>query len=303
MRPAAGAALLSALLTAALVAGLATAALWQSWQGVQRESALRQQWQTRWLMRTALDWALAELAGDGLRAAAIDHLGEGWSVGLERSPLDALLLASSGPGAGSATVDRSLGPWLSVRISDAQARLNVLNLLEGASLSDPWLQVFARLFEQLGLPAQELEKLGRELLRASAGTADERSGGAPLMPEQAGDLLWLGLSQASVQALWPHLSVLPGRLPVNLNTADAMVLQAVLGAPSAQVQQLLDRRRTRPFLSVGEAVGGMPGDLLSVQSQFFAVQIEIELGPNWQQSQTALVQRQGAALRVLWRYG
>jgi hypothetical protein len=77
----------------------------------------------------------------------------------------------------------------------------------------------------------------------------------------------------------------------------------VLGAPSAQVQQLLDRRRTRPFLSVGEAVGGMPGDLLSVQSQFFTVQIEIELGPDWQQSQTALVQRQGAALRVLWRYG
>ena len=123
------------------------------------------------------------------------------------------------------------------------------------------------------------------------------------MPEQAGDLLWLGLSQASVQALQPHLSVLPGRLPVNLNTADAMVLQAVLGAPSAQVQQLLDRRRTRPFLSVGEAVGAMPGDLLSVQSQFFAVQIEIELGPDWQQSQTALIQRQGATLRVLWRYG
>jgi general secretion pathway protein K len=123
------------------------------------------------------------------------------------------------------------------------------------------------------------------------------------MPEQAGDLLWLGLSHASVQALRPHLSVLPGRLPVNLNTADAMVLQAVLGAPSAQVQQLLDRRRTRPFLSVGEAVGAMPGDLLSVQSQFFAVQIEIELGPDWQQSQTALVQRQGATLRVLWRYG
>lgn len=303
MRRAAGAALLSALLTAALVAGLATAALWQSWQGVQRESTLRLQWQTRWLMRAALDWALAELGDDGLRASAVDHLGENWAVGLERSPLEALLLTSRGLGAGSAPVDRSLGPWLSVRISDAQARLNVLNLLEGASLSAPWLQVFTRLFEQLGLPAQELETLSQELLRASAGTSDERSGSAPLMPEQAGDLIWLGLSQASVQALQPYLSVLPGRLPVNLNTADAMVLQAVLGAPSAQVQQLLDRRRTRPFMSVGEAVGGRPGDMLSVQSQFFAVKIEIELRPDWHQSQTALVQRQGAALRVLWRYG
>jgi hypothetical protein len=48
-----------------------------------------------------------------------------------------------------------------------------------------------------------------------------------------------------------------------------------------------------------------------VQSQFFSVQIEIELGPDWQQSESALLQRQGAGqnagqnvpLRVLWRYG
>jgi type II secretory pathway component PulK len=110
------------------------------------------------------------------------------------------------------------------------------------------------------------------------------------------------------------VSVLPGRMPVNLNTAGAMVLQAVLGMPPAQVQQLLDRRRTRPFLSVDEAIPGMQqagGDLLSVQSQFFSVQIEIELGPDWQQSESALLQRQGAGqnagqnvpLRVLWRYG
>jgi len=315
-RQPAGAALLSALLTAALVAGLATAALWQSWQAVQRESALRQQWQTRWLMRAALDWSLAVLASDGQQAAAVDHLGEDWSRGLERTALEALLVApdrtlqpaEAGPAA------RSVGPWLSVRISDAQARLNLLNLLEGTSLSAQWRPVFARLFEQLGLPAQELEVMGRELLRASAGTADDGSSAAALMPERAGDLLWLGLSPASVQALRPHVSVLPGRMPVNLNTAGAMVLQAVLGMPPAQVQQLLDRRRTRPFLSVDEAIPGMQqagGDLLSVQSQFFSVQIEIELGPDWQQSESALLQRQGAGqnagqnvpLRVLWRYG
>lgn len=305
-RPA-GAALLSALLTAALVAGLATAALWQSWQGVQRESALRQQWQTRWLMRAALDWTLAVLAGDGLRAAPVDHLDEDWSKGLDRTPLEALLLTPEGAAqaAGAAPAVRLPGPWLSVHISDAQARLNLLNLLEGGALSAQWLQVFARLFDQLGLPAQELEVLGRELLRASAGTADDRSSGAALMPERVGDLLWLGLSPTSVQALGPHLSVLPGRLPVNLNTADALVLQAVLGVPPAQVQQLLERRRTRPFLSVDEAVAGgqVTRDLLSVQTLFFAVEIVIELGADWQQRETALIQRQGATLRILWRYG
>jgi general secretion pathway protein K len=299
----AGAALLSALLTAALVAGLATTALWQSWQAVQRESALRQQWQTRWLMRAALDWTLAVLASDKL--PAVDHLGEDWSRGLERTALDAMLLTPDGTVQAAGPAVPSLGPWLSVRISDAQARLNLLNLLEGPSLSAQWLPVFARLFDQLGLPAQELEVLGRELLRASAGTAGERPGGAALMPERAGDLLWLGLSPASVQALRPHLSVLPGRLSVNLNTAEATVLQAVLGAPPAQVQQLLDRRRARPFLSVDEALAGLQAarDMLSVQTQFFGVEIQIELGSEWQQRQSALIQRQGENLRVLWRYG
>jgi general secretion pathway protein K len=301
-RPA-GAALLSALLTAALVAGLATTALWQSWQAVQRESALRQQWQTRWLMRAALDWTLAVLASDKL--PAVDHLGEDWSRGLERTALNAMLLTPDGTVQAAGPAVPSPGPWLSVRISDAQARLNLLNLLEGPSLSAQWLPVFARLFDQLGLPAQELEVLGRELLRASAGTAGERPGGAALMPERAGDLLWLGLSPASVQALLPHLSLLPGRLPVNLNTAEAMVLQAVLGAPPEQVQQLLDRRRTRPFLTVDEAIAGLQAarDMVSVQTQFFGVEIQIELGPHWQQSESALLQRQGSALRVLWRYG
>ena len=301
-RPA-GAALLSALLTAALVAGLATTALWQSWQAVQRESALRQQWQTRWLMRAALDWTLAVLASDKL--PAVDHLGEDWSRGLERTALNAMLLTPDGTVQAAGPAVPSLGPWLSVRISDAQARLNLLNLLEGPSLSAQWLPVFARLFDQLGLPAQELEVLGRELLRASAGTAGERPGGAALMPERAGDLLWLGLSPASVQALRPHLSVLPGRLSVNLNTAEATVLQAVLGAPPAQVQQLLDRRRARPFLSVDEALAGLQAarDMLSVQTQFFGVEIQIELGSEWQQRQSALIQRQGENLRVLWRYG
>ena len=301
-RPA-GAALLSALLTAALVAGLATTALWQNWQAVQRESALRQQWQTRWLMRAALDWTLAVLASDKL--PAVDHLGEDWSRGLERTALDAMLLTPDGTVQAAGPAVPSLGPWLSVRISDAQARLNLLNLLEGPSLSAQWLPVFARLFDQLGLPAQELEVLGRELLRASAGTAGERPGGAALMPERAGDLLWLGLSPTSVQALRPHLSVLPGRLSVNLNTAEATVLQAVLGAPPAQVQQLLDRRRARPFLSVDEALAGLQAarDMLSVQTQFFGVEIQIELGSEWQQRQSALIQRQGENLRVLWRYG
>jgi general secretion pathway protein K len=301
-RPA-GAALLSALLTAALVAGLATTALWQSWQAVQRESALRQQWQTRWLMRAALDWTLAVLASDKL--PAVDHLGEDWSRGLERTALNAMLLTPDGTVQAAGPAVPSPGPWLSVRISDAQARLNLLNLLEGPSLSAQWLPVFARLFDQLGLPAQELEVLGRELLRASAGTAGERPGGAALMPERAGDLLWLGLSPASVQALRPHLSVLPGRLSVNLNTAEATVLQAVLGAPPAQVQQLLDRRRARPFLSVDEALAGLQAarDMVSVQTQFFGVEIQIELGSEWQQRQSALIQRQGENLRVLWRYG
>lgn len=300
-----GAAIVSALLMVALVASLASTALWQGWRSAQGESAMRQQAQARWLLGGALDWALVLLAHDGQDSGAVDHLGEAWARPQDHLPIDRFLtgaLASARPAA-QLEMPTESGPWLSLQLIDAQGRLNLLNLLEGAAISEPWLEVFARLFDQLGLPQQELETLTRGLLQASAGTSQGAGPNAPLMPQRPDDLSWLGLTPSTVAALQPHLSVLPGRMPVNLNTAGAQVLQAVLGLPAAQVQQLLERRKAQPLVSLdGSNIGPQPGaSRVGLSSQFFEAHLLVELGPQWRLSERALLQRQGSTVRVLWR--
>ncbi len=58
-RKAAGAALLAALLTVALVATFAARAYWQQWRSVEIESADRSRLQLEWLQLAALDWSHA----------------------------------------------------------------------------------------------------------------------------------------------------------------------------------------------------------------------------------------------------
>lgn len=52
-----GAALLMAMLTVALVAVLASTAVWQQWRTLSVETAERQAQQAHWLLAGAQDWA------------------------------------------------------------------------------------------------------------------------------------------------------------------------------------------------------------------------------------------------------
>ena len=60
-----GAALLSAMLTVALVATFAASALWQQWRTVEVEAAERARIQAAWLLVGGLDWARLLLREDG----------------------------------------------------------------------------------------------------------------------------------------------------------------------------------------------------------------------------------------------
>ena len=69
-----GAALLAAMLTVALVASMAAAALWQQWRSVEVEAAERGRVQSLWVLTGALDWARLILREDA-RSGGADHLG------------------------------------------------------------------------------------------------------------------------------------------------------------------------------------------------------------------------------------
>jgi general secretion pathway protein K len=308
-----GAALLTAMLTVALVATLASAALWQQWRQVEIEIAERGRSQTAWMMTGAMDWTRLILREDAISAkgAAADHLGEPWALPVQESKLSTFLSQDQQWREGDAEV------FLSGQITDAQSRMNVMNLVEDGQISPPALARFAALFERLGLPLAELQTLAQQLQaslqankvdQASTNRATPNPGPAALMPQQAAQLVWLGLSPGTLAALQPHITVLPEATPVNLNTASAEVLSAVLpGMDLASARQAVTQRQRGHWASLNAAreALGPNGRLLddkqhSVQSRYFEVQGRMRID-NVVQQETALVRRDGGQVRMLWR--
>jgi general secretion pathway protein K len=303
-----GAALLTAMLTVALVATLASAALWQQWRQVEIEIAERGRSQTAWMMTGAMDWTRLILREDAISAqgAAADHLGEPWALAVQESKLSTFLSQDQQWREGDAEV------FLSGQITDAQSRMNVMNLVEDGQISSPALARFAALFERLGLPLAELQTLAQQMqvsLQASkANPSSPDPGPAALLPQQTAQLVWLGLSPGTVAALQAHITVLPEATPVNLNTASAEVLSAVLpGLDLASARQAVNLRQRGHWASLNAAQEalGSSGRLLdekqhSVQSRYFEVQGRMRID-NVVQQETALVRRDGGQVRMLWR--
>lgn len=279
-----GAALLVALLTVAMVATLAAAGLWQQWRAVEVEAAERQRAQAAWVLSGALDWARLILREDA-GAGGVDHLGEPWAVPLREARLSTFLAADRAADASGSSVGNS---FLSGEIIDLQSRLNVSNLVEGGRVSAPALLAFTRLFELLGLPASQVEPMARQLLRAtlaSHGALPADGAPVPLLPQDPTQLGWLGLPPATVSAIAPHVTVLPARTPVNLNTASATVIYAAIdGISLADAQRLVAQRATSYLRSLADATpilgnNARTGDgATSVSTRFFEVRGRLRIG-------------------------
>lgn len=304
-----GAALLAAMLTVALVAIFAAGALWQQWRTVEVEGAERQRAQARWLLTGALDWArviLREDARAGDINAPTDHLAEPWAVPLQEARLSSFLSALP-DGSGNTAEDDKLAQQvlLSGHIVDLQSRLNVSNLLAGEQLDAKTVIAFERLFDVLGVPPAQLSLLTQGLLAAQRQSSSNTSSSA-LMPQRLGQLTWLGLSPQALQTLSPHITVLPTRTPVNLNTASVQVLYAsVPGLSMAAAQRLVEQRERQHWTSVEafqKALGrsvNLEGSH-SVNSRFFEVLGRLRM-PQTALQERSWLQRDSTDLKVLWR--
>jgi type II secretory pathway component PulK len=208
-----------AMLTVALVTTLASAALWQQWRQVEIEIAERGRSQTAWMMTGALDWTRLILREDAVSAqgTGVDHLREPWALPVQESKLSTFLSQDQQWREGDAEV------FLSGQITDAQSRMNVMNLIEDGKVSPKMLARFAALFERLSLPQSELQNLAIQLQAALQAKADNHgrpasaSTNTALMPKQTAQLVWLGLSPRTLASLEPHITLLPEATPVNRN--------------------------------------------------------------------------------------
>jgi general secretion pathway protein K len=298
-----GAALLMAMLTVALVATFAAAALWQQWRSIEVEGAERARIQSDWILTGALDWARLLLREDG-KAGGPDYLGEPWAVPLQEARLSSFLAADNN--ASTDTGPDVLDAFLSGQVTDLQSFLNVTNLVDAGKVSAPDLQTFLRLFELLGLPSEQLQAMTENLRLALAPGGGER----PLVPQQLEQLVWLGLAPQTVAALRPYVTILPARTTVNLNTASAEVIYAsVPDLSMADAQHLVSAREGAPFRSLPDAsrlLGGgdaaMPQGQVNIgfNSRFFEVQSRLRLDQLIVEERSVL-QRDGATVTVLLR--
>ena len=173
-----GAALLTAMLTVALVATFAAAALWQQWRSIEVEAAERARVQSAWILTGALDWSRLILREDA--HTRVDHLGEPWAVPLQEARLSSFLAADRN-NAATDSGPEVLEAFLSGQIIDLQSLLNVNNLLEAnGKLSESGLESFRT-------PVRGA--------RAAAGGA-RIAGGEPA--------LCLGHQHRQPLAPWPH---------------------------------------------------------------------------------------------------
>ena len=307
-----GAALLSAMLVVALVATLASAALWLQWRQVEVEIAERGRAQSQWLLTGAMDWTRLILSEDARSAQTADHLGEPWALPVQESKLSTFLSQDHQWREGDPEV------FLSGQIIDAQSRLNLMSLLEDGQPMPAMVAAWQRLFERLDLPMAELQSLLLRWPQAAAASRQVKgtrvpsvplAPDAPLQPQRFEQLVWLGLSPQTLDRLRPYATVLPTATPVNLNTAPEVVLEAIVpGLDAASARQWVQRRNAKPWMSLqeaSEALGGSAGRALderlhAIRSRYFEVHGRLRVEQTVQ-NEWALVEREGGQTRMLWR--
>ena len=299
-----GAALLAAMLTVTLVATFAAASMWQQWRSVEVEGADRMRVQSGWILGGALDWARLILREDA-RAGSADHLAEPWAVPLQEARLGTFLAADRNVSVEGSDADNI---FLSGQITDLQSRLNVTNLVQAGSPHQPQVDAFRRLFGTLGLPQQQLETLVANLRFASDISTDNLSAGqSVLLPHRMEQLAWLGLAPETIEALQPHVTILPVASWLNLNTASAEAIQAAgTNISMADAQKLVALRQGQYFRSVQEVVAQLPPNtsfaqgMAGVNSRFFEVRGRLRVD-NVAIEERSIVRRNGLDVEIVTR--
>ncbi len=296
-----GAALLLAMIIVTLIATLAVSMVWQQWRAIQVESAERARAQSAWILSGALDWAGLILKEDARPARKVDHLGEPWAVPLAEARLSTFIAADKD------NADDGPEAFLSGSIIDAQARMNLRNLIEpDGKVSVQHLAALHRLCEVLDVASGVADQIATGMQEALAPrNSPTASRNAPFMPRYVSQLSWLGADPQSLQRLAPHIVILPQATTVNINTASREVIAAVIpGINIGDAERLVQYRERTPFENADDIRTLLPRvdpQLLggvNVMSRYFEVRGRLRLADRVLE-QRSLVERDTQLFRVL----
>jgi general secretion pathway protein K len=298
-----GAAIITAMLVVTLASVVVSGLFWREHVAVRSIENRLALAQNRWIERAALDWAKVILRGD-LRAGPVDHLGEPWAVPVLDTRMDETVTA------GAKLNEGARNALLAGQISDAQARFNLTSLANTNGLrSDPAVKAFRKLLSVVGKPESVADLVVERVLQSQPRNLDGRPVPAQRPPmTRLADLLDIpGLDPSVVPALEPHAIVLPRATTVNVNTAGAEVLAAMIEPLDLSSARRFVARRERTFYRTIEQaaneIDGRPSlnaSLLSVGSSFFLVSGVIRYDRVESQTET-LLERMSDRVEVVWQ--
>ncbi len=296
-----GVAVVTALLLASLAVTIVANLFWQQQVQVRSVENQRLQLQKQWVLRGAMDWAQLILREDA-RNSAIDDLSEPWATPLAPTRIDRYVEAA-------AISSDKASAELSGLIQDAQGRFNLTNLSTRGSINAGEVQVLARLLVLLRLDPALASLIAEQFAMAERATLSPKTDAVrPISFIHLDDLLAIpGCTLLMVNALRPHIVILPKATPVNINTASAEVLAArVPGLSLEDARLLINSRRQAAFRNWTDMAARLPDRNLvvdagrvSVNSGYFVVDGKVMVRNATLQMQ-ALVERQPNATRLLW---
>jgi general secretion pathway protein K len=207
------------------------------------------------------------------------------------------------------------------QITDEGGKWNLNNVLRNGEISESDLQVFARLLSSLQMPPTLAAALA-DWIDADAdprpnGAEDEyylrqvppyRTSGQVLSDvDELGRIR--GFDPDVVERLRPYVTALPRYNAVNVNTASAPVLAALLPRLSlSQVRQVIEQRDRIPLRNVADLrlyvpTGDALGDLTSLdtRSTYFTVRVHARYRRAGTVTEALLERQPNDWPRILWQ--
>ena len=213
------------------------------------------------------------------------------------------------------------GGLVSGRVEDRQGRFNLNNLVDSdGEVSEPDLEYFIRLLENLDLEETLADRLidwlDRDIdVRFPEGAEDQEylllelpyRAANRYMSDISELRLVKGFDRNVISLLLPHVTVLPTRTPINVNTATEVVLQALhTELNSGDVGVLIEDRGESGYQNLEEflehdALAGLTLDVeVDVSSDYFRVLTDVQVGQG-QARLESLLARDDSEVRVIYR--
>jgi general secretion pathway protein K len=313
-----GVAVVTALLLTTLAVSIVASLFWQQQVQVRSMENQRLHFQTRWILRGGLDLVRLILRQDMMDNRTMTRADGIWATPLAETRLDQFVDRERVEG-------ESFDASISGQTYDAQSRYNLANLASeggGGGINRKQLAVFTRLLQNLQLNQALAKAVAVQVARSEgAGLMQGQPPSPDVEPVQAGsgqpmkmlrveDLLSVaGFDQKAIERLREFVVVLPKKTPVNVNTASAELLAALVNGMSlSEGQTLVVTRKRTPFTDVNNFKGILQsmGKQLLLQdsdidsrSDYFLVLSRVRLDRaelmSW-----SLIQREQTGTKVVW---